>query len=208
MPSKLAVEYSATPLGLDEPAPRLAWRSPVGKQTAYRIRVAASPQALEKGDLVWDSGKVASDANVQIAYAGPPLKRARALLVAGTGLGRSRSHERLEHARLVGNGPARAGGLAGEVDFRPRAARSRLGRCHARCGSHAYGQRSRRAVSRAAARQDLWRRLCLDAQRGQGRRRPCRVRADLSGRHQFSGQDGDAQAGALVRYRSRANGIG
>jgi alpha-L-rhamnosidase len=74
VPSKLAVEYSATPLGLDEPAPRLAWRSPVGRQTAYRIRVAASPQALEKDDLVWDSGKVTSDANVQIAYAGQPLK--------------------------------------------------------------------------------------------------------------------------------------
>lgn len=71
-PSHLTVEYSDTPLGLDEPAPRLAWRSPVARQTAYRIRVAASP-AFENARLIWDSGKVASDANVQIAYAGPAL---------------------------------------------------------------------------------------------------------------------------------------
>ncbi len=72
-PSQLKVEYSDTPLGLDEPAPRLAWRSPVARQTAYRVRVATSPQALAAGDLVWDSGKVASAANIQIAYAGPAL---------------------------------------------------------------------------------------------------------------------------------------
>lgn len=72
-PSHLTVEYSDAPLGLDESAPRLAWRSPVARQTAYRIRVAASP-AFENADLIWDSGKVPSDANVQIAYAGPALK--------------------------------------------------------------------------------------------------------------------------------------
>lgn len=73
-PSTLKVEYTDAPLGLDEPAPRLAWRSPVARQTAYRIRVATSPQALEKGDLAWDSGKVASGESTQIAYAGPPPK--------------------------------------------------------------------------------------------------------------------------------------
>ena len=72
VPSNLKVEYSEAPLGLDEPAPRLAWHSPVARQTAYRIRVATSPQ-FTSADLVWDSGKVASDANVQIAYAGPAL---------------------------------------------------------------------------------------------------------------------------------------
>lgn len=73
VPDALRVEYAAAPLGLDEPAPRLAWRSPVARQSAYRIQVARSPEALTSGDLVWDSGKVASGANVQIAYAGPPL---------------------------------------------------------------------------------------------------------------------------------------
>lgn len=73
VPRALRVEYTAAPLGLDEAAPRLAWRSPVLRQTAYRIQVAHSPEALAKGDLVWDSGKVASADNIQIAYAGPAL---------------------------------------------------------------------------------------------------------------------------------------
>ncbi|WP_447761501.1 family 78 glycoside hydrolase catalytic domain [Sphingopyxis panaciterrae] len=72
-PTDLRTEYSATPLGLDTPAPRLAWRGPVAKQTAYRLKVATSHEALARGELFWDSGKVASDANVQIGYAGPAL---------------------------------------------------------------------------------------------------------------------------------------
>lgn len=76
-PWKLRVEYAEAPLGLDEPAPRLAWHPPVARQTAYRIRVAASPEALQTGPYVWDSGKVASNANVQIAYAGPKLEARR-----------------------------------------------------------------------------------------------------------------------------------
>ncbi|UIJ44227.1 glycoside hydrolase family 78 protein [Sphingomonas cannabina] len=72
-PSALKVEYAAEPLGIDEPAPRLAWRVPTARQAAYRIRVAASPEELAQEKLVWDSGRVASDANAQVAYAGPPL---------------------------------------------------------------------------------------------------------------------------------------
>lgn len=73
VPDDLRVEYARAPLGLDTPAPRLAWQVPVTKQTAYRLKVATSREALASGELVWDSGKVASDANVQIAYAGPAL---------------------------------------------------------------------------------------------------------------------------------------
>ena len=76
-PSALTVEYAANPLGLDEPAPRLAWHSPAARQSAYRIRVATSPEALARGETVWDSGKTVSDANVQIAYAGPALAARR-----------------------------------------------------------------------------------------------------------------------------------
>ena len=71
-PAELRTEYATTPLGLDTAAPRLAWRSPVARQTAYRIRVATSAADLERAPL-WDSGKVASADNVQIAYAGPKL---------------------------------------------------------------------------------------------------------------------------------------
>jgi alpha-L-rhamnosidase len=72
-PSGLEVEYSAEPLGIDEPAPRLAWRVPAVRQSAYRVRVATSPEALTANQLVWDSGKVMSDANAQVPYAGPSL---------------------------------------------------------------------------------------------------------------------------------------
>lgn len=71
-PAELRAEYAAAPLGLDTAAPRLTWRSPVARQTAYRIRVGASAADLERAPL-WDSGKVASADNVQIAYAGPKL---------------------------------------------------------------------------------------------------------------------------------------
>ncbi len=74
----LRCEYSTMPLDIDSPHPRLSWEmvSPTRgqKQTAYEILVASSPDVLktDKGDL-WDSGKVASDATAQIAYAGQPL---------------------------------------------------------------------------------------------------------------------------------------
>lgn len=73
VPDELRVEYSGAPLGLDTPAPRLAWHVPVSRQVAYRLRVGTSREALARGEFFWDSGKVPSDANVQIAYAGPTL---------------------------------------------------------------------------------------------------------------------------------------
>ncbi|WP_296615787.1 alpha-L-rhamnosidase [Sphingomonas sp.] len=72
-PSALTVEYTDAALGIDEPAPRLAWHPAADRQTAYRIRVADSVNALASGRIVWDSGKVASDADAQIPYAGPAL---------------------------------------------------------------------------------------------------------------------------------------
>jgi alpha-L-rhamnosidase len=69
---KLRCEYLDTPLGVDVPAPRLSWilTSPDNgkKQTAYQLKV------WEGTKEIWDSGKVASDATNQIAYAGPALK--------------------------------------------------------------------------------------------------------------------------------------
>lgn len=71
-PAELRTEYAVAPLGLDTAAPRLAWRSPIARQSAYRIRVATSETDLERAPL-WDSGKIVSSNNVQIAYAGPAL---------------------------------------------------------------------------------------------------------------------------------------
>src|ERR1019366_3065347 len=73
----LRCEYLTEPLGIDAASPRLSWIIISGQrgeqQTAYQILVASSAKMLsqDKGDL-WDSGKVASDENSQIAYAGNP----------------------------------------------------------------------------------------------------------------------------------------
>jgi alpha-L-rhamnosidase len=74
VPRDLTVEYADRPLGLDEPRPRLAWRSQVQKQTAYQVRVATSPQGWSNArHLVWDSGRTNSPGNTQIEYLGQPL---------------------------------------------------------------------------------------------------------------------------------------
>ena len=44
-------------------------------QTAYRVRVASSPQALEKDDLLWDSSVISGPETI-CRYAGPELKSA------------------------------------------------------------------------------------------------------------------------------------
>jgi alpha-L-rhamnosidase len=74
----LTCEYRQNPLGIDVPAPRLSWQLQSERrgvrQSACQLRVAADPADLIAGrQLLWDSGKVASDASIHQAYAGPPL---------------------------------------------------------------------------------------------------------------------------------------
>ena len=77
-PTHLKCEYATTPLGLDTPTPRLSWQLESSRrgqvQTAYRISAATTLELLLKAtpDL-WDSGKVASDAQI-VPYGGPPLR--------------------------------------------------------------------------------------------------------------------------------------
>ena len=72
---------------VDHPAPRLGWILASGRrderQTAYRVLVAHDPAdlAAERGTL-WDSGRVASDSTVDVAYAGRPLPPAAELVWA------------------------------------------------------------------------------------------------------------------------------
>ena len=74
----LRCEYLADPLGIDAACPRLSWilssKQRDERQTAYQILVASSRKLVEqdKGDL-WDSGRVTSDENSQVAYSGRPL---------------------------------------------------------------------------------------------------------------------------------------
>jgi alpha-L-rhamnosidase len=80
-PARLRCEYLANPLGIDVRVPRLSWilqaNDPADrgqKQTAYQVLVASSAERLasDQGDL-WDSGRVVSDATLQVEYAGKPL---------------------------------------------------------------------------------------------------------------------------------------
>ncbi|WP_202795982.1 glycoside hydrolase family 78 protein [Opitutus terrae] len=73
----LTTEYQTDPVGIDVARPRLSWqlRSDARglTQAAYQIQVALGMDALARGDLFWDSGKIASDQSVQVDYAGPVL---------------------------------------------------------------------------------------------------------------------------------------
>jgi alpha-L-rhamnosidase len=74
----LRCEYAIDPLGLGTTRPRLSWALVSERrgeqQTAYRVLVARTEETLDRnqGDL-WDSGRVASDRSVHVAYAGSPL---------------------------------------------------------------------------------------------------------------------------------------
>jgi len=74
----LRCEYLVNPLGIDVTAPRLSWtlQSDIRgqKQTAYQVLVAddGDKLAMDHGNI-WDSGKVDSEASLQIRVSGKPL---------------------------------------------------------------------------------------------------------------------------------------
>ncbi len=83
-PSGLTVERLSSPCGVDSGNPRFGWKMGARKgavnvrQAAYRILVASSSEKLAagEGDL-WDSGRVASPASVDVEYSGKPLASSR-----------------------------------------------------------------------------------------------------------------------------------
>jgi alpha-L-rhamnosidase len=73
-PTNLTVDQLAAPVDVDNlTAPQLGWHVGAGMQTAYEVQVATTEQQLSSGPDVWDSGKVTSAENSDIAYAGPKL---------------------------------------------------------------------------------------------------------------------------------------
>ena len=65
---RLRTEYLIDPIGIDIKTPRLMWNCEDGvKQTAYQIVCHD-----EKGDTLWDTGKVESS-TMSAQYAGKPL---------------------------------------------------------------------------------------------------------------------------------------
>ncbi len=68
--------------GITDPTPKLGWivRSPACNdvQTAYRVLVASQREGLDAGRAdMWDSGEVASDASINVAYGGRSLAPGR-----------------------------------------------------------------------------------------------------------------------------------
>ena len=62
-PVELRVDDLATPIGIDDPAPRLSWQlsdsSQGARQTSYQVMVASSMELLAQGKAdIWDSGRV------------------------------------------------------------------------------------------------------------------------------------------------------
>jgi alpha-L-rhamnosidase len=95
-PVALQVDNLTTPLGIDDPAPRLSWQlqDPArgAAQTAYQLQVASTAELLvqNKPDI-WNSGVVDSAQSLNVVYAGPGLKPStryywRVLLWTGPGL--------------------------------------------------------------------------------------------------------------------------
>jgi len=75
--SNLRCNYAVSPLGMDEPAPRLGWMLSsdlrATAQRTCRVRVASSPEVLAAGGAdVWDSGVIASP-HCHLDYAGRRL---------------------------------------------------------------------------------------------------------------------------------------
>ncbi len=75
-PVHLRCEYFENPLGLDERQPRLSWWLDAGHRRGARQaarQILVSSEAGGPPDL-WDSGRVASDVSLHVAYTGKPLR--------------------------------------------------------------------------------------------------------------------------------------
>ncbi|QHV99980.1 family 78 glycoside hydrolase catalytic domain [Spirosoma endbachense] len=77
--TNLRCEYRSNPLGVQTAKPALSWQLVAQQrntlQKAYQILVADSPEALgqNKGNI-WNSGRVNSDASIQVSYQGKVLE--------------------------------------------------------------------------------------------------------------------------------------
>jgi len=72
-PVQLTCEYLQNPLGIDVRSPRLAWKF----QTTAKEQFQSAYEIVVRTDVaeeVWSTGKVMSDRNIQIEYAGKPLR--------------------------------------------------------------------------------------------------------------------------------------
>jgi alpha-L-rhamnosidase len=75
---------SDNPLGVDDTAPTLSWQmkaAPPGwAQGSYQIRAARSRSHLANGEYLWDSGRVRSSSQNDVAWRGPALNSRQAVV--------------------------------------------------------------------------------------------------------------------------------
>lgn len=81
-PIELKCDDLVFPLGIDSQNPQLSWKLRAegnsNYQSAYRVLAASDPKLLEMGKAdLWDSGKVVSDEQIDIAYQGQALSSAQ-----------------------------------------------------------------------------------------------------------------------------------
>lgn len=70
------------PIGVDDVAPRLSWQVTMSRgwsQAAYQIRAARTAAELATGPYLWDSGKVRSDIQNDVPWAGTALRSREAV---------------------------------------------------------------------------------------------------------------------------------
>jgi hypothetical protein len=82
VPYDLRVDNRSAPLGIDSIGPNFSWKlrsvsadSRAARQTAWQIRVGTSRESAD----VWDSGQIASSNQLNVKYAGRPLRSHEAL---------------------------------------------------------------------------------------------------------------------------------
>ena len=73
----LTVDHKSNPIGLENSKPEFSWKINSTEnnvmQTAYLIRVAKN-EKFSSSDIIWQSGKIASDESILQQYKGPDLK--------------------------------------------------------------------------------------------------------------------------------------
>ncbi|MEP6806138.1 MAG: family 78 glycoside hydrolase catalytic domain, partial [Flavobacterium sp.] len=79
LPVHLKTEMAENPLAVVQNQPRLSWqlvsKESNASQIGYNIMVASSEEKLKNDEAdIWNSGRINSDKNLQIAYGGSPLK--------------------------------------------------------------------------------------------------------------------------------------
>jgi alpha-L-rhamnosidase len=78
-PVELRVDDLHNPLGIDDPAPCFSWQlqdaARGANQSAYEVLVSSTEPSQNQGKPdIWDSGRIQSDASLNIRYAGPALE--------------------------------------------------------------------------------------------------------------------------------------